>query len=37
MGNPSLCIYRVEQGKCFLMFAFPFEVNVKEVREGITV
>jgi hypothetical protein len=33
--NPVFCIYRVEQEKCFLVFAFPFEVNVKAVRGGL--
>jgi hypothetical protein len=34
-GNPVFRIYRVEQEKCFLMFAFPFEVNVKAVPGGL--
>jgi hypothetical protein len=33
--NPVFFIYRVEQEKCFLMFAFPFEVNVKAVLRGL--
>jgi hypothetical protein len=33
--NPVFFIYRLEQEKCFLMFAFPFEVNAKAVPGGL--
>jgi hypothetical protein len=33
--NPVFCIYRLEQEKCFLMFAFPFEVNTKAFPAGL--